>query len=516
VRFFCVTADAAGVYAGILGDDHGSWRGVYALDPGAAGWTRRTTGLAAGAHPFYVATSPARPDVAWLAGGSDAGTPIVYRTTDGAATWRSVLLTSGNQNVATGWSGSGGDRDWSYGEFAFGLAAHPVDPGRAAFTDLGFVHVTSDGGASWRQAYVERGSQNPPGAPTPRGRHYRSAGLENTSCWWLSWLDPRTLWAGFSDIRGARSVDGGVAWGFDYTGHTLNSAYQSVAQPGGAGTLFLATSSVHDLYMSTYLTDARIDGGSGQVRFSNDKGKTWQQLGSLGKPVIGLALDPNQPHRLYASMVHATLGGIYACPDVRPGTGATWTRLAAPPRTQGHAHSVHALRDGTLVCTYSGRRAGNPLNFTSSSGVFVSTDGGANWQDRSHPDMQWWTKDLVIDPHDATQSTWYVGVFSGWGGPANDRGGLFRTTNRGLNWTRLWTNSHVDSCAVDPADRKQMYVTTEHDGLWWTGNLLAAQPVFRRVESFPFRQPVRVFFNPHAPREVWVTSFGGGLRVGRR
>jgi len=43
---------------------------------------------------------------------------------------------------------------------------------------------------------------------------------------------------------------------------------------------------------------------------------------------------------------------------------------------------------------------------------------------------------------------------------------------------------------VDPANRKQIYVTTEHDGLWWTGNLTAAQPAFRRVETFPFRQPV--------------------------
>src|SRR5688572_7669477 len=83
---------------------------------------------------------------------------------------------------------------------------------------------------------------------------------------------------------------------------------------------------------------------------------------------------------------------------------------------------------------YSARRAGSPLAFTASSGVFVSTNGGQSWQDRSHNGMRYWTKDVVIDPHDPNQNTWYAAVFSGWGGAPNGLGGLYRTTNRGVNW----------------------------------------------------------------------------------
>jgi hypothetical protein len=54
----------------------------------------------------------------------------------------------------------------------------------------------------------------------------------------------------------------------------------------------------------------------------------------------------------------------------------TWQHLAAPPRTQGHPFNIHPLKDGSLVCTYSGRRAGNPHEFTASSGVFFSSQGG--------------------------------------------------------------------------------------------------------------------------------------------
>src|SRR4030095_5768372 len=32
--------------------------------------------------------------------------------------------------------------------------------------------------------------------------------------------------------------------------------------------------------------------------------------------------------------------------------------------------------------------------------------------------------------------------------------------------------------------------------------------------SYPFRQPERVFFNPNNSGEVWVTSFGNGIRIG--
>jgi hypothetical protein len=34
------------------------------------------------------------------------------------------------------------------------------------------------------------------------------------------------------------------------------------------------------------------------------------------------------------------------------------------------------------------------------------------------------------------------------------------------------------------------------------------------VPSYPFQQPERVFFNPYVPGEIWVTSFGNGMKTG--
>ena len=100
-----------------------------------------------------------------------------------------------------------------------------------------------------------------------------------------------------------------------------------------------------------------------------------------------------------------------------------------PPRTEGHAYQLRILNDDTLVATYSGRRAlvGGVEQFTPSSGVFVSTDNGATWADRTATNMRWYTKGVEIDPTDPTQNTWYAAVANGWSGTGNDLGDLYRT-----------------------------------------------------------------------------------------
>jgi hypothetical protein len=228
---------------------------------------------------------------------------------------------------------------------------------------------------------------------------------------------------------------------------------------------------------------------------------------------VGLALDPSNANRLYAAMVNSANGGIYRTVNLNAGVSATWTMLAAPPRTQGHPYNIVVLNDGTLVATYSARIASN--NFQASSGVFVSTTDGASWVDRSDAGMRYYTKDLTIDPYDSTQSTWYAGVWGEWGASAN-LGGLYRTTDRGVTWTRITTNlKAVGSCTISPVNPDEMYVTTEDQGLWYSANRRAASPTFTALAGYPFRFPTRVFFNPYDANEVWVTSYGNGMRLGR-
>lgn len=252
-----------------------------------------------------------------------------------------------------------------------------------------------------------------------------------------------------------------------------------------------------------------------------NNGATWTNLRVFNHPVFWLAIDPNNQNTMYASVIHyggtpgAQAGGIYRTTDLNNLATSAWTKLPNPPRTEGHPASIVVLNDGKVVCTFSGRRNGSGT-FTASSGVFVYDPVATSWTDVSHIGMQYWTKDIVIDPSDPTQNTWYVCVFSGWGGPPNGLGGLYKTTNRGTNWTKL-TGSQFDrvtSITFNPLDSLQAYLTTETQGLWMSGDMNNAMPAWTLVETYPFRQPERVFFNPFNKTEIWVTSFGNGMRTG--
>jgi hypothetical protein len=212
-------------------------------------------------------------------------------------------------------------------------------------------------------------------------------------------------------------------------------------------------------------------------------------------------------------MVNSSTGGIYRTINLSAGVASTWTRLAVPPRTQGHPCNIVVLNDGTLVASYSARIAAS--DFQPSSGVFVSTTDGASWIDRTAAGMQYYTKDITVDPHDPAQATWYAGVWGEWGS-SSGLGGLYRTTDRGVTWTRITTSlKAVGSCTISPTNPDEMYVTTEDQGLWYSSNRRATAPGFVQLGGYPFRFPTRVFFNPYNANEVWVTSFGNGMRLGR-
>ena len=521
-RFFCITADVNDLYVGVVGYDYYNFpKGVYAVNYGTGNWIPKMTSInTATDFPMFVGMANNCVDTVYLAGSNSNGVPDVLKTTDAGSNWSHVFNTASNQNIATGWSGQGGDRGWGYGECPFALAVAPNNVNKLIFGDFGFVHKTSDAGISWQQAYVNATGQHVAGANTPTNQSYQSCGLENTTCWQVHWTSASSMFSCFSDIKGIRSTDSGNSWSFNYTGHAANTMYR-IAQHPTNGTLYAATSNIHDMYQSTRLQDAILDANdaNGKIIYSTNNGQTWQDLKVFNHPVFWMTLDPNNPNRAYASVIHynagAGMGGVYMTNDLQNLSTSSWTLLPSPPRTEKHPASIVVLNDGKMVCTYSGRRTSTA--FTASSGVFVYDPLLNSWTDVSHTGMHYWTKDIVIDPNDASQNTWYVGVFSGWGGAPNGLGGLYKTINRGTSWTKLTNASIIDrvtSCTFNPNDPDQIYMTTETNGLWISNNINASSPAFSLVSSYPFQQPERVFFNPYNANEVWVTSFGNGMKMG--
>ena len=521
IRLMAVARHQADMWPGMIpGEEY--WDNdsdVYRLDWGTGNWALANNGIPTDAFPFFIGMAKDDINTVYVSGATQNPVdPMVYKSVNGGNNWTNVFQTSNNQNIQTGWIGDSGDLEWSWAECAMGFSVCSGDSDVAIITDFGFAHITYDGGANWQQMFVNASDANTANNLTPNGKAYQSNGLENTSSWWLHWSDSDNVFAGYSDITGVRSTDGGNKWSFDYSGNDYNSTYCIVEHPS-TGTLYAAVSSTHDIYQSTHLRDSNLDEGEGAILYSTDKGASWQVLheflnaNNSSNTVIWLAFDPSNSNTMYASVIHSSNGGIFKTTDLQNGTSATWTRTTSPTRTQGHPFNIHILNDGTLVATFSGRRTSGGA-FTQSSGVFYSEDGGTNWQDRSDNGMLYWTKDIVIDPHDSNQNTWYACVFSGWGGAGNTAGGVYKTTNRGLSWSKINNRYRVNSVSIHPEMADVMYVTTEDEGLWYSDNLTAATPTFSQQTVYPFQQPMRVFFNPNNSDEVWVTSFGNGIKMG--
>jgi hypothetical protein len=523
-RFICITAKLDDVYNVVPPWEYYNFaKGVYTMDNANGTWDRSSTGINF-ANDFVMYAAMAENDINTMyLGGHDAATggPLVYKSVNGGKSWNKVFNTANNANIITGWEGAGGDKNWSWSETVFGITVAPGNSNKVLFGNFSNVQSTTDGGAKWKQAYVNTSDQNPAGAATLTKKSYTSIGLENTTCWQVLWIDSTNMMGCFSDIGAIRSTDAGNKWGYNYNGFSVNSFYR--LEKAKSGILYGACSKIHDMYQSTRLADGILDAadGDGKIVFSSDNGANWATLHSFGHPVYWLAIDPNNQDRMYASVVHfggtqgSQLGGIYMTDNLSAGTGSTWTKLPNPPRTEGHPACIQVLNDGQMVCTFSGRRDKNG-SFTKSSGVFLYDPTANSWTDKSNTDLSYWSKDIVIDPNDNTQNTLYVCVFSGWGGAANGLGGLYRTTNRGTNWIKL-TDSKFDrvtSITFNPQNNNQAYLTTETQGLWISNDMNSATPNWALVESYPFRQPERVFFNPYNQNELWISSFGNGMKVG--
>ncbi|MFK7933514.1 MAG: T9SS type A sorting domain-containing protein, partial [Saprospiraceae bacterium] len=274
----------------------------------------------------------------------------------------------------------------------------------------------------------------------------------------------------------------------------------------------------HDIYQTHILTDNELDGFNelGSIWQSTDAGENWTLIQEFEQlSILQTAIDPTNPETMYFVAAHSQNGGIYKTTNLSAGANANWEKLAAPPATAGRGLSLEILNDGTLVATFGGGQTNGGL-FTPTSGVFTSTDGGQNWEDRSADAMKYYTKHLTVDPHDASQNTWYAGVFDGYPEehPSVGVGGLYRTQNRGESWVALGDFYRVESVTIHPENPAVMYVCTESEGLWYTDDLNAAQPTFRLLTSYLYHHPLRVIFNPFNAAEVWVSSFGNGLRRG--
>lgn len=175
----------------------------------------------------------------------------------------------------------------------------------------------------------------------------------------------------------------------------------------------------------------------------------WYSLGPLGSMTDALAVDPFQPHLIYAGSSWG--GGLYKS-DFE-GNTRLWIGKGM---TDDHVTGVAASPD------VQGRLFASTLH----GGVFRSDDGGSTWTCVTGPGVDFYgCNGLLMDPSDSEHLIAY-GTPSGtyalrcegvWDLPSD--GGYVETFDAGATWTfhDLSGGREVGPMALDPSDPQKMY-----------------------------------------------------------
>jgi photosystem II stability/assembly factor-like uncharacterized protein len=196
-------------------------------------------------------------------------------------------------------------------------------------------------------------------------------------------------------------------------------------------------------------------GTQDSIRKSTDGGLTWITL-NLGigpnDQVFDVALDPSEPSIIWAGITNAGSQPV----NVMRSTdgGATWTDRTPPHAPMsGRAIAVDPNDSNTVIAVFGGDFGGGE--------VWVTTDGGDSWMDRS-AGLPGNPLNAVV--YDGTRLLVGGGLLFG-----SQFVGLYESPDLGVTWTPLhdgtWPVLVVEDIAVDPNDAARIFVAIDGGGV---------------------------------------------------
>src|SRR5579884_668627 len=183
-----------------------------------------------------------------------------------------------------------------------------------------------------------------------------------------------------------------------------------------------------------------VDGG---VWKSTDYGRTWDPIfdSEPSQSIGAIAIPPSNPNVIYVASGEGlqrpdlSVGdGIYKSTDA----GKSWTHLGLRDGQQIPALAVDPNNPDRLFAAV----LGHPYGPNAERGIFRSTDGGKSWQKVLYVDENTGGSDVELDP--ANPQIVYASLWEARQGPWEDgnsyggtKGGLFKSADGGNTWKRL-------------------------------------------------------------------------------
>ncbi len=428
--------------------------GIYRSIDGGDTWNRLSSGLPApgpNVGRIGLAIAPSNPSTIYASYSDHPGNFIgFYRSTDGGATWQSRLVSPDPGNFSS--------FGWYFGK----LWVHPSNANTVYFGDVQMWRST-DGGAHWGDIagsiHVDHHAwaQN---AANPNlifngndGGIFRStnAGSSWTKCYDLpitqfyamtiDQLNPERLYGGTQDNSTPRTWDGAPDnWDVLFYGDGFYSAVD-----------FTNSSVIYAEAQYGYVGRS-TDGGNGFNIISNGLAP-----GENINWCMPLVMSPHNNRTLFA-------GGerLYKTTN----RGDSWSAISGNlPGPGGGGNLIY----GTLTTISQSPLDSNVIWVgTDDSRVWVTTNGGANWLNRSADLPDRWCTRVTADVFDPGVA--YV-TFSGY--KVDELlPHIFKTTDYGATWSDISGNLidiPVNDILPDPARPGRLFIGTDF-GVYYSEN----------------------------------------------
>jgi len=336
-----------------------------------------------------------------------------------------------------------------------------IDPNNPDVVWVGTQHrrgifKSQDGGRSWIR--MDQGVQEDEGIsfrgftvdPKDSNTVYAAAELSSGA-----WAGQNVQGVEFDMVRGVvyKTTDGGAHWQRIWYGNNL--ARYVFVDPRNSNVVYMSTG-IFDREAANSDPQTQKPGGVGVLK-STDGGKTWHAANTgLGNLYVGsLAMHLRSPEVLLAGAGHVRYregSGVYLSED----GGATWQQTLSSD--QGPITSVEFVA-GNLNLAY----AGTPNT------VYRSDDRGRTWRPMTPGGVSWGPPGIVggfpidfqADPRNGDR------LFANAYG-----GGAFLSTDGGATWrdaSRGYTGAIIKRLAIDPRNPQRVFVGGR-SGLFVTNN----------------------------------------------
>ena len=414
--------------------------GVYKSTDGGRSWARASGGMRdTDIGRINLAIAPSAPDVLYAAirdRGEDAGRdggPLVYRTDDGAATWREVDAMGASCNGIC----------W----YALTLAVHPQNPDRLNLGAGVRLFISEDGGQTFDRAHPDNVYVDQ--------HHLVFDTLSGPDALYLA-----------NDGGVYRSMDAGISWTSLATNLAITQFYPGITpHPVHPVETLGGTQDQGTLRASAGTTTwTKVLGGDGGFtaidpedpdvwygeaqwpfgpRRNGQRATSGIDLDERAAFLPPLVMDPVDSRRLYFGTQ-----SVYRTEN----SANHWVRIYNSPRRATVRAIAPAPSDENTV--YASVLRVRPLDF---SRIAFTHDGGLTWEESELGLREpRYIGDVAVHPDDPDQAYAVAGGFG--------TGHVFQTTDGGRTWrdrTGNLPDHPVNAVLYDPEDPEGVYIGTD-------------------------------------------------------